>query len=106
VDALSHGHDHGGGGHSGGHDDAHGHGAAPAHDPSQHGPAEIPPEPAQRSITPAPEDFRNLPGATSLAWPVLWMALAALLIGTLLCGGWPAYHDEHAEGGPEAGTHK
>jgi hypothetical protein len=94
---MSHGHDHGGGA---GHGDAHGHGAAPA--PAHYGPAEIPPAPAQRSITPAPEDFEHLPGPTALAWPLLWMGLAGFLAASFLCGGWPAFHDEHAA--PEHGA--
>jgi hypothetical protein len=93
---MSHGHDHAG---AAGHGDAHGHAAA--HDPhgagaaAHHGPVEIPPAPAERSITPAPEDFRDLPGPTALAWPVLWMGLAALLVMSLLCGGWTPFHPAH-----------
>lgn len=63
--------------------------------------AELPPAPAQRHITPAPEDFENLPGPGALLWPVVWMGLGALLIVVLLRGGWPAFHG-HGEG-PAAG---
>lgn len=86
---MSHGHDHGGGA---GHGDAHAHGTAVA---APHGPAEIPPAPVKRSITPAPEDFENLPGPTALAWPVLWMGLAVFLAASFLCAGWPAFRHAH-----------
>ena len=87
---MSHGHDHGAG-----HGGVHGHADAHGATSGLHGPAAIPPEPARRSITPAPGDFENLPGASALAWPVLWMALATLLAVSLLSGGWPEVHGEH-----------
>lgn len=106
---MGHGADHSGshghGSHTHAGHAAGGHGVATA-EPSAHGHAELPPAPAERSITPAPEDFRNLPGPGALLWPVLWVGLAALLIAFLLRGGWPAYHPEHAEGhgqGPAEG---
>lgn len=76
---------------------SHDHGAHAAHgaDSAPTGPVEIPPVPAERSITPAPEDFRHLPGPGALLWPVVWVGVAALLLSVLLKAGWPAYHDEH-----------
>jgi hypothetical protein len=67
--------------------------AAGAH--AEHGHADFPPEPAQRHITPAPEDFRNLPGPSALFWPFLWLGLAILLVAVLLAAGWPPFHSEH-----------
>ena len=64
------------------------HGAAA----SAHGPAEIPPVPLERSITPAPEDFVGLPGAGALLWPWVWAGLAVLLVCALLAYGWHATH--------------
>jgi hypothetical protein len=74
--------------------DAHGHGghdAAPAPTGDPHA---LPPEPTERSITPAPEDFATTPPFASLMWPVAWAALAALLIVCVRAHGWhvPAAH--------------
>jgi NADH-quinone oxidoreductase subunit L len=87
----SHAHDaHGHDAH--GHD-AHGHGGHGAiADP--HG-GEIPAVPATRTITPAPEDFAALPGPRAILWPVVWLAVAAVLVGVLLCGGWHPFHGAH-----------
>jgi hypothetical protein len=89
------GHDSHGAGHGG-------HGGHDAH-AAAHG-GEIPPAPAVRSITPAPEDFVNLPGPSAVIYPVLWMALGALLVVTLLSGGWSLHnqqgHAEHARSSP------
>ena len=73
---MSHGHDH-----DHGHD-AHGHGG---HDhpagslgilDSLDGPAEIPPEPAVRSITPAPADYAQPFPGPGVAWPIVWLLVA------------------------------
>lgn len=63
---------------------------------------EPPPAPAERSITPAPEDFANPPPMRNLLWPVFWCAVAALLIVALRNAvtdhGWPVpTEDAHAE---------
>lgn len=55
---------------------------------------EIPPVPAQRHITPAPEDYANLPGASALVFPVAWCVLAGLLIAALLGAGWGLHHGD------------
>lgn len=57
-----------------------GHAHDESHDaPHDDGPAVIPPEPVERSITPAPEDFAT-PAPTALyIWPVVWVAVIALL---------------------------
>ena len=85
-------------------DAAHGH-AAHAAAPSEHG-AEIPAAPAQRSITPAPEDYVNLPGASSLVFPLAWLAIAALLISYALGGGWGVHHmDDHGHAESDTSAH-
>ena len=85
-------------GHAGHGPTAHGHTAA-GHEPHAHG-GEIPPAPLERHITPAPEDFQNLPGARALVVPILWCALAGLLVAVLLSGGWGLHgthgNDAHA----------
>lgn len=83
------GHGHGSGSH---HSGSHHSGSHGAPEPGAHGPAELPPAPLERSISPAPEDFENLPGPRALVWPVLWIGLGALLTAALLSGGWPAFH--------------
>lgn len=104
---MGHGaHDHGGSTHHGA--PAAGPAAATDHGGVGTGHAEPPPAPAQRHITPAPEDFENLPGPGALLWPVVWIGLGALLVVVLLRGGWPAFHG-HGEGSghgaPAAGEH-
>jgi hypothetical protein len=64
---------------------------------AEHGHAALPPEPAERHITPAPEDFRNLPGPSALFWPFLWIGIAILLIAALRSAGWPVSHSDHAD---------
>jgi hypothetical protein len=96
---MGHGHDHAGHGHEHAghaHHDA-GHGAA-------HG-GEPPPAPAVRHITPAPEDFARLPGAGALAWPTLWIVLAAVVIAALLSGGWHDRTPGHGQGAHVEGGH-
>jgi hypothetical protein len=78
---MEHGHEHA---------STHAHADADAH----HGPAELPPEPSERWITPAPEDFAAPPPAGALLWPLLWFAVAALLV-VVLSGTWPEFHPEH-----------
>lgn len=82
---------------------SHGHGAAVAE--AHHGSAEIPPAPAQRSISPAPEDFVNLPGPAAMAWPFLWIGIALLLIVSLLAYGWHPWAGHAEDGGHGAGEH-
>lgn len=40
-----------------------------------HGPAEIPPEPAARSISPAPEEFALPFPGRGLLWPLVWLGV-------------------------------
>ena len=54
--------------------------------------ATFPPIPDIRHITPAPEDFEHPPGFANYLWPLLWCGLIGVLIGVLLCGGWPPAH--------------
>lgn len=79
--------------------DGHGH-AAPAADP--HG-GQIPAVPAARSITPAPEDFIGLPGASGLAWPLFWIAVGVVGAAVLLGGGWRAFTSDHGAASDAAG---
>ena len=53
-----------------------------------HGAHEIPPAPAVREITPAPEDFENPPGFANYVWPLFWCGLGGVLIAVLLAYGW------------------
>lgn len=59
---------------------------------------EPPPAPENRSITPAPEDFESPPPPQNLLWPVLWCAIAAVLIAALhqavSSSGWPVPKDD------------
>jgi hypothetical protein len=89
--------------------DAHGHGAqghdahgagAPAD--AHAGPAEIPPVPALRSITPAAADYALPHPGAGLLWPVLWLAVAALLYAA---AGRTARPIE-AHGGDGPGSHE
>jgi hypothetical protein len=61
----------------GGHADPHAHGAAG--DAHGGGPAEIPPVPAVRSITPAAADFLLPTPGAGLLWPLLWLGVGLLL---------------------------
>jgi hypothetical protein len=100
-----------------GHDD-HGHDAHGGHDhpagslgvlDSIDGPAEIPPEPAVRSITPASGDYAQpFPGA-GIAWPVVWLlvAMAFLWSTTRWHGEVETAHGEHEPHAPhEAPEHE
>lgn len=53
-----------------------------------HGSSELPPPPAVRHITPAPEDFENPPPFASYLWPLFWCGLAGVLIVVLAAYGW------------------
>lgn len=47
----------------------------------------------RRSITPAPEDFRERPGGRALLWPFLWLGVAAALWASVhAVGWWPFEH--------------
>ena len=92
------GHDHG----------AHAH-PAPGHSAVADGHAGVlPPPPSVRSITPAPEDFQQLPGPSAMLWPLVWAALAVLLLVGLFAGGWHLVNMPHHEDGgahPEGTPH-
>ncbi len=49
---------------------------------------DLPPEPAQREITPAPEDFENPPPFVNLGWPVFWIGAIVVLASVAYCIGW------------------
>ena len=57
-------------------------------------PAELPPEPTEREITPAPEDFANPPALANLVWPAFWIVVIGVLASVCYCVGWiePAAH--------------
>jgi|GEM_PF-6014071 len=67
--------------------------AAEAHAAEAHG-GDLPPVPAPRHITPAPEDYVNLPGASALVWPLLWCVVVGVLIALLLGLGWGLHHND------------
>ena len=81
---MGHGHDAHAGpqGSHGGHD-AHG---APAAAES-HGPAEFPPVPDPRSITPAREDFEQPWPGKLLVWPFVWTAVALVFFAAARSSG-------------------
>lgn len=87
------------GGH--GHDDphgAHGHGAPSAgHDTGSHGPAEIPPAPVPRMITPARADYQQPWPGPLLLWPAVWLGVALLFF--MAARTWSHPIDEGHEGG-------
>jgi hypothetical protein len=94
---MSHGH-----GDAHGHADAHGHGhETAAHAPSGD-PHALPPEPARRAITPAPEDYATTPPVRDLVWPLLWAAVAVALVLGVRAYGWnvPAHEDGHGAPAP------
>jgi hypothetical protein len=100
---------HGGGhgdpqGHGGGHGPADPHGHGDAADAHAGGAAELPPVPAERSITPAAADYALPHPAGGLLWPILWLAVAALLFAA--AGRWAhpiqAEHGEPGGGAPAA----
>ena len=67
---------------------AHEHDADDAPAAEAHAPQALPPAPAVRHITPAPEDFENPPAFASYIWPIFWCGLAGVLISLLYCYGW------------------
>ncbi len=88
---------------SGGHDDDHGHGGASGHGPAaghEEGPAEFPPVPPDRWISPAKTDFEQPFPGSGLLWPPFWLAVALALWAAT--SAWPGRMGEHhPEGGPE-----
>ena len=82
-----------------GHDD-HGHAAASV---ESHGPAEFPPIPDPRSISPAREDFEAPWPGTLLIWPFLWTAVALLFFVAARSFGHPV--GEHEAEAHEADGH-
>jgi hypothetical protein len=85
--------------HGGAHGDVHGHGAEQAVAVA-HGPAEIPPPPAVRWISPAPEDFAGTPLFRHLVWPVVWAVVFLYLHAAVRGSGWTAHDGHGAPGGP------
>jgi hypothetical protein len=79
--------------------DPHGH-AAPAD--ASHGPAELPPVPHERTITPAPEDYLRPSPGSGLLWPVVWALLCAVFLGFYRFEGarGAVVETEHAEAHP------
>ncbi len=64
--------------------DPHGHGSHDAGGPA--GPADFPPVPATRWLTPAPEDYRSpFPGA-GVAWPFFWLLVCLALFAAADAG--------------------
>ena len=55
---------------------------------TEDGPATLPPEPAVRYITPAPEDYESTPPLRDLTWPVIWVLVAVLLWSVVSNAGW------------------
>ncbi|MCC7139032.1 MAG: hypothetical protein IT460_11475 [Planctomycetes bacterium] len=103
---MSGGHGHGGHddhGHGGHGHDAHGGHGHDAHG-GDHGPAEIPPVPETRSISPARSDYAQPWPGRLLLWPVLWLVVAAAFFllargqtGTVVQGHGHGHEgDEHA----------
>ena len=72
---MSGAHGHDGHGH-----DGHGHGGPDAGD-GVHGPAQIPPAPAVRSISPAREEYEMPWPGRLLFWPLFWVGVAFLFYG-------------------------
>jgi hypothetical protein len=75
--------------------DAHGDPAASAHA----GPAEFPPVPAVRSITPAPEDYALPTPGAGLLWPVVWLLVAIVFVAVYRheTSRGPVVTSEHAD---------
>lgn len=100
---------HGKGQVQGAHASQHGHDAhGTASETVSHGPAEFPPIPDLRSITPAREDFeRPWPGKL-LVWPFIWTAVALLLFVAARSWGRPfgPHAEEHEAGASSAPTHE
>ena len=55
---------------------------------ADHADDNLPPAPAVRHITPAPEDFENPPAIRNLLWPLVWIALAGLCWKVVEAAGW------------------
>ena len=51
----------------------------------------LPPEPAVRSISPAPEDFASRPGVAQWGWPLFWVAAAVGLWLVVRAAGWTPF---------------
>lgn len=65
----------------------------------EHHELDLPPAPATRHITPAPEDFENLPPLLKYLWPIGWIVLCVLIWVSFSNAGWHATHGEgHGEG--------
>ena len=75
--------------------DSHG----PGDDAAHAGPAEFPPVPAVRSITPAPEEYALPPPGTGLLWPVVWLLVAVVFVGVYRheSARGPVVTSEHSE---------
>ncbi len=103
---MGHGHDDHGHSSAHGHGaaDAHGHGAADAHADASHGPAEFPPVPDPRVISPAREDFEQPWPGRLLLWPALWAVVGLLIFVAARSWGRPigAFDREEHEAGHEA----
>jgi hypothetical protein len=86
------------------HDAGHGHAPEAPHAAGDHGPAVLPPAPATRSISPAPEDYeRPFPGP-GLLWPLVWLVLAIVLWkGADRSTGTVVTHDGHPATGGATG---
>lgn len=80
-----------------GHDD-HGHASATE---TSHGPAEFPPMPDPRSISPAREDFQAPWPGKLLVWPFLWTVVALLFF--VAARSWGHKIGEHDVEAHEAG---
>ena len=61
----------------------------------------LPSAPERRSITPAPEDYRERPSLARLLWPVVGLGLTVLLLVAVQARGWPAF-----EGHGDADAHE
>ena len=83
-----------------GHDD-HGHAAAGV---PLHGPAEFPPVPNPRSISPAREDFDAPWPGKLLVWPFLWTVVALLFFVAARSWGHPIGEHDAAESDAEPGA--
>ena len=83
-------------------DDAHAEDAHGGGDPrvESHGPAEFPPAPATRMITPARDDYENAYAGAGLAWPLAWLLVALLLFGAADRGRGEVLHGDHGAAAP------
>lgn len=52
---------------------------------------DLPPAPAVRTITPAPEDYAQRPSAAAYLWPLGWMAVAVALWKIVEALGWTPF---------------